>query len=57
MAEQCYFWKECMDRDSSHVSRVNLLAELVAEVANVFVEHLTWRSSVGGILSLYPTRL
>lgn len=47
MVERCDGWKRCMERGPSYVSRVNILAELVAEAFNAFVDHLTWKSSVG----------
>lgn len=46
MVERCDGWKRCMERGPSYVSRVHILAELVAETLNAFVDHLTWKSSV-----------
>lgn len=46
LIERCHTWKRCMERDLASVSRLNLLAELAAEVSNVFVDCLTWKSSV-----------
>ncbi|KAF8486703.1 Di-sulfide bridge nucleocytoplasmic transport domain-containing protein [Gautieria morchelliformis] len=43
---QCQEWKACMDRDASIVGRTRLLAELIGEVINGFMEPITWRTMI-----------
>lgn len=43
---QCHEWKACMERDASIVARTKLLAELIGEVINGFMEPISWRTLV-----------
>ena len=46
IVHQCHEWKTCMERDASIVGRTKLLAELIGEVINSFMEPITWRTLV-----------
>lgn len=46
MVMQCEEWRACMKRDASIVGRTRLLAELIGEVINSFMEPISWRTLV-----------
>ncbi|KAF8580823.1 hypothetical protein K439DRAFT_279567 [Ramaria rubella] len=43
---QCHEWQACMERDASVVWRTKILAELMGEAINGFVEPMTWRTMI-----------
>ncbi|KIJ40112.1 hypothetical protein M422DRAFT_256935 [Sphaerobolus stellatus SS14] len=49
---QCEEWKACMAQDASIVSRTRLLAELIGEVVNSFMEPISWRTMIFTATSL-----
>lgn len=46
MLHQCGVWRTCMDRDPSKVGRAKVVAEMIAEVVNGFVEPISWKTLV-----------
>ncbi|KAF8577542.1 hypothetical protein K439DRAFT_1639587 [Ramaria rubella] len=50
--EQCHEWAACMKRDASIVGRTKLLAEVIGEVINGFMERITWRTLIFTTTSL-----
>jgi hypothetical protein len=46
LVSQCHEWQSCMERDASLVGQTRLLAELIGEVINGFMEPITWRTLV-----------
>jgi len=50
MTHQCSAWETCMNRDPTTVGRARIGAELIAEVVNGFVEPISWKTLLIGIL-------
>lgn len=46
MMHQCSAWRTCMDRDPSKIGRAKVVAEMIAEVVNGFVEPISWKTLV-----------
>ncbi|KAF8503941.1 Di-sulfide bridge nucleocytoplasmic transport domain-containing protein [Hysterangium stoloniferum] len=51
IALQCQEWKACMARDATIVGRTRLLAQLIGEVIDGFMEPITWRTMVNLIFT------
>jgi len=52
MLQQCGLWRTCMDRDPSKVGRAKVVAEMIAEVVNGFVEPISWKTLFFTLTSL-----
>jgi len=52
IVSQCQEWKACMARDATIVGRTKLLAQLIGEVINGFMEPITWRTMIFTTTSL-----
>ena len=50
MAHQCAAWELCMNRDPTKVGRARVSVEVIAEVVNSFVEPISWKTLVSGLL-------
>ena len=46
MVHQCGVWDTCMNRDPTKIARTKVVAEVIAEVINGFVEPITWKTLV-----------
>lgn len=46
--QPCGEWETCKNRDPTEVRRAKVVASLIAEVINGFVDPLSWRSLVCG---------
>ena len=46
--QPCGEWETCKNRDPTEVRRAGVVASLIAEVINGFVDPLSWRSLVCG---------
>ncbi len=66
LAYDCGAWDTCMKRDPTRIGRARVGAELLAEVANGFMETISWKTlvrstiwlCVGKVLTeIYPIRL
>ncbi|TCD63094.1 hypothetical protein EIP91_005998 [Steccherinum ochraceum] len=52
MMHQCGIWRTCMDRDPSKIGRAKVVAEMIAEVVNGFVEPISWKTLLFTLTSL-----
>ncbi len=52
LARQCTEWELCMQRDPSLVGRGRVVAETIGEIVNSFVEPISWRTLVSGLIDL-----
>jgi len=52
MAAQCASWATCMNRDPRLIKRTRILAELMGDVVNGFVETMSWKVLVFGTVSM-----
>lgn len=46
LAGQCAEWQACMARDPTFVGRARVLAEMLGEVVNGFVEPISWKTLI-----------
>ncbi|KAG8844317.1 hypothetical protein FRB91_002681 [Serendipita sp. 411] len=52
LAKQCGDWESCMQKDPSGVGRARVVAETIGEVINSFVEPISWKTLIFGLISL-----
>ncbi|CAD6884796.1 unnamed protein product [Tilletia laevis] len=50
---QCAFWARCMHRDPNGVGRSRVFAETVADIANGFVDRVSWKTMAFTLLCLF----
>ncbi|CCA73287.1 hypothetical protein PIIN_07242 [Serendipita indica DSM 11827] len=52
IAKQCSEWETCMQRDPLGLGRSRVVAETIGEVINSFVEPISWKTLIFGLVSL-----
>ncbi|KAJ6601467.1 Di-sulfide bridge nucleocytoplasmic transport domain-containing protein [Mycena sp. CBHHK59/15] len=52
MVQQCAIWAACMSRDPTIVGRAKVVAEMIAEVVNGFVDRISWKTLTFTLTSL-----
>ncbi|KAK0533791.1 hypothetical protein OC834_002120 [Tilletia horrida] len=50
---QCALWARCMQRDPDGVGRARVFAETVADIANGFVDRVSWKTMAFTLLCLF----
>ncbi|KAE8226837.1 hypothetical protein CF319_g607 [Tilletia indica] len=50
---QCALWSRCMARDPDGVGRARVFAETVADIANGFVDRVSWKTMAFTLLCLF----
>jgi hypothetical protein len=52
LAQQCTEWELCMQRDPSLVGRGRVVAEIIGEIVDSFVEPISWKTLVSALIDL-----
>ncbi|KAH8101450.1 Di-sulfide bridge nucleocytoplasmic transport domain-containing protein [Cristinia sonorae] len=52
LLHQCGLWRTCIDRDPSKIGKAKVVAEMIAEVVNGFVEPISWKTLFFTLTSL-----